>query len=680
MSDSMFYYETPFYSLSVGGAQALRYQPAGADEAIPAAWPVFEIDGKILSAAPEDFRLTGRTFLNDSVELLTLCGRFGDGLTLTMELRVCRHTPFVRFRYLLSADGGARLTKKNGERLTYLAYPGARDAARTEVRLSEYDALAHAYRLREIPAFGHENELMGPILTEQRGKFCMLTAYEHGSMYPDLYVCFAREAADLVIRAVKGNYWDGQPLREQPFEGVWLQLGAVRGDENALAKAYRAFQLSCCSLNAESRKPYIFYNTWAFQERNKFYNKQEYLTSMNEKRIEQEIEIAHRMGVDVFVIDTGWFGGTGDWIADPARFPSGMKRIHDLLAARGMKLGLWFAPTTASVSSEMLRRNTDRIRRQGDALPQPHPVWDTENSYDMCPVSAYWEDFADRLIALARETGVRYFKWDAVEMSGCDRPGHFHGGEGTTARDRAENYSFRLGLYLSKVADRLCAAVPDAIVDMDITEGGRYVGLGFLSSGKYFAMNNGPYYPNYDIQVPADQWINIFVNPGPARAWVCRKALGFDKWIPSVLMMTHYLPDDPAGSQLINLASLVLGQNGVWGDLPEVSDEGVKLFADVLGVYKRVRDDATRADPVVYGAPGDLFEVHEKICAGTGRGLISLFANAEGAYRYKVSSPAKGDPVIFGDAAAEQREDGLWITLNARAATAAILFFTESNK
>lgn len=213
-------------------------------------------------------------------------------------------------------------------------------------------------------------------------------------------------------------------------------------------------------------------------------------------------------------------------------------------------------------------------------------------------------------------------------------------------------------------------------MDFDVTEGGRSVGLGFLSAGKYFAVNNGPYYPNYDIRVPADQWINIFVNPGPARTWICRKTLCFDKWIPSVLFMTHYLPDDPAGSQLINLASLVLGQNGVWGDLLSVSEAGVRLFGDVLSVYKRVLDDVTAADPVAYGEPGDLFEVREKISDETGRGLISLFANAGGTYRYKVLSDAKGDPIVFGDAVLQKKDGALWVTLPASAPTASILFFT----
>ena len=55
---------------------------------------------------------------------------------------------------------------------------------------------------------------------------------------------------------------------------------------------------------------------------------------MKQERIEKEIEIAHRMGVDVFVIDTGWYQKTGDWETNRAFFPDGMEHIRDLLEAR----------------------------------------------------------------------------------------------------------------------------------------------------------------------------------------------------------------------------------------------------------------------------------------------------------------------------------------------------------
>jgi alpha-galactosidase len=41
--------------------------------------------------------------------------------------------------------------------------------------------------------------------------------------------------------------------------------------------------------------------------------------------------------------------------------------------------------------------------------------------------------------------------------------------------------------------EEVCKACPQAIFDFDITEGERFVGLGFLSAGKFFHMNNGPY-------------------------------------------------------------------------------------------------------------------------------------------------------------------------------------------
>ena len=667
-------YQCPRYELKAGGESALCYRAEGTGEWIAFSWPEFEIDGERTSA-PGNVRETGRRRLNEDIEEITLEGTLDSGLTLKMTLRVCPATPFIRFRYAVSSAGCGRLTKRRGEHLVYLTYPGGTGGRRTEVRFSTYDSLLHGYCLKEIPAFEHENELIGPILAEEREGVTLLTAYEHGSMDPDRYVVFARTEDGIAIRALRGNYWDRQPVGGAPYETIWLEAGAVPGGLDDLARAYREFQLMYCTLNRESRKPYIFYNTWAFQERNKFYNRRNYLTSMNRERMEREIEIAHRMGVDVFVIDTGWYRKTGDWETDLTRFPEGMRHIHDLLAARGMKLGLWFGPTSAAKSSRILARHPGCVAGWRNETSRPYPVWETEESYSMCLVSEYWQDFADRLIELAKTVGVRYFKWDAVDMFGCDRPGHFHGDEDTPAGESHDCFRFQVGIYMQKIVDRLCEEVPDAIVDMDITEGRRYFGLGFLASGKFFSMNNGPYYPNYDIQMPDDTWSNIFVNPGPARTWVCRQNLMYDRWIPSVLLMAHYLPDDPESSQNLNLASLMLGQNGVWGDLPGVSEEGVARFGRILGLYKRLRDDITRAYPVVYGRPGETFEVHEKINGENGRGMVAVFGNQPGEYAYRLASAPKGDPAVIGPASLRRENGETWIDARFDQAGAAIIFF-----
>ncbi|MBR0463131.1 MAG: alpha-galactosidase [Clostridia bacterium] len=655
--DNMFEYVLPEGTVSLG-------------------WPSFLLDvGR--TGAPEDWKLESETALSDRIREYVFSGYLMAGVTLRLILRTAADSPVIRFHYVLSSEVERCLVSTDGRDLIYFGYQMEEGARQTEIRLSNYDSIVHGYCLNELPAFDYEDEVMGPILAEERGPISCLTAYEHGSMYPDKFIAFARQREYLLLCSVRCNYPNGRSLKDRPYESVWLQFGAVAGDIDALAKAYRAFQLRDATMNLESRKPYIFYNTWAFQERNRFWNHKTYLSSMNQERIEQEIEIAHRIGVDVFVIDTGWYVKTGDWEVNGERFPKGIRHIADMLRERGMKLGLWFNPTVAAASSRILRDNKSAMATRKGKPVGPFPVWETEESYMMCIVSDYWEKFADRLIELADEYDVRYFKWDAVDMYGCEDPGHNHGGVDYDADELRGCYAFEVGRSMSRIVDKLCKAHPDAIVDVDITEGNRYFGLGFLSSGKFFSLNNGPYYPNYDINVPDDVWINIFVWPGPARTWIMRRNLSYDKWFPSVLMMAHYLPDDPASSQMLNLGSLILGQNGIWGDLLSLSEEGVGLFAQVLGVYKRLRDDITAAYPRVTGQPGQAFEAHEKLNEENGRGVVVLFANQRGHYEYRLHGAPAAKQTLFGEARIVRSGDQTKITADFAKPGAIIAFFED---
>ncbi|MBD0351980.1 MAG: hypothetical protein ICV65_12575 [Flavisolibacter sp.] len=192
---------------------------------------------------------------------------------------------------------------------------------------------------------------------------------------------------------------------------------------------------------------------------------------------------------------------------------------------------------------------------------------------------------------------------------------------------------------MAKIIDKVCAEAPQSIFDFDITEDGRCVGLQFLSAGKYFIINNGPYYHNFDL---APMWksvlpsgnVNIFVEPGPARGWFVRSVLDYDKWIPSVLFLTHYQPDEPRNSQIINIGSLILGQNGIWGELLKTTEKGVALFDTVISKYKTIREDITAAQLVQSGEPGGSPEIYEKINPATGKGCVVIFANARGHYTY----------------------------------------------
>ncbi len=629
----------------VEGSAANLWSLSSRSGSFPFGPPSFAIDGKTVTAgltAPK--REGSPQQLTNGVTEHRFSGQFASDPALSLELqfRIAPDNPVVRFRYVLHANREARFTG-DGAQLSYFGISLAGMSSCRQVQLSAFNDMLHSYMVAELEiperSFADGLGVVGPILAgADAGGRTLLVAYEHGAQAPDTFLEYRLASTRRIsLRAKKANYVPGQKV--DGYATVWMQAAAGNEGIDGMAAQYRRFVLEYMSLRRESRRPYIFYNTWNFQERNKWWNGKAYLDSMNRERMLDEIDVAHRMGIEVFVLDTGWYEKTGDWQVSRARFPDGLAEVKARLRQYGMKLGLWFDPTAAAKSSGKLQRHRQCVRTVNGVEGNPRPIWETEESYPMCLVSPYSDGFADTLIRVAQETGARYFKWDAIGQYGCDSPYHWHGDVSNTREERWNSYAFLLPLQMARIVEKVSAAVPDVIVDFDITEGGRAVGLSFLSAGKYFLINNGPYKFNYDLPMDRERenW-NLFFYPGPARTWICRSPLTYDKWIPSVLFLTHYFPDDPETSQLVNVASLILGQNGIWGDLPRVSPEGVERIGGILSRYKQVRDDVTASSSLVTGAVGGSPEVHEKIAARTGRGVIALFATARGRYTYVTSA------------------------------------------
>ena len=624
-----------------GALWSIAPNSAAPDQAF--APPVFPLDGGPVTALPAALEPVGDPVpLGPDVIEYRFRGALREDPTLALEVRfrLSELSPIVRFQYALFATRPHAFSRAGGEdEIRYLATSFEGLPRAREVRLSEFVELVHSYTLSERPVDPDDFEarlgVMGPILVASDGRRTRLLAYEHGSQAPDAFLRFDLGPGRAVaLRGVKGNYCRGQVVdAAHPYETVWMEAGLVAGDEDTAAEAYRRFvrtELSAPEVHA----PRVHYNTWNFQERNKWWNGKTYLDSMNAGRMLAEIEVAARMGIETFVLDTGWYEKTGDWAVSRARFPDGLAPLEKALDAHGMKLGLWFDPNAAAVSSRAYLENQANVLSAGGKT-QRGPVWETEDSYRMCLVSPWGERFLRELVRLAKETGVTYFKWDAVGQYGCDAPGHGHGTEANTREERRDAYAFRIPLRLAEIARRLGEEVPGAVVDFDVTEGGRSVGLAFLTAGRYFLVNNGPYYQNYDVPIDPqkDNW-NLFFQKGPARTWITRSTYGYDKWIPSTLFLAHSFPDDPEDSQLVNVASLILGHDGLWGDLLSVSPEGVARIARILGLWRQVRDGMAAASPVRVGPVSGSGEVHEKIDHGTGRGAIILFSTAAGRQRY----------------------------------------------
>lgn len=595
-------------------------------------------------------------------------------LLLAVTVRSYSGSPFIRFRYTLTSEGAntARLTKDGSkDSLRYFSVTQSRSAkaiaysaddalshspqhkletnslrnndlrSLQQIQLSHFDPVAHSYLpMQETYAASELYEGMrfvGPIaLLEFEDR--LLIAYEHGADHPNGFLDFtirtqARSGQiEAEVGAVKGNYYDAQEIgAASPFTSVWFELGIADLSEEAFLHRYRQFFLEEAAENGESRKPYIYYNTWNHQERKKYFDGLPYLTDMNQERMLAEIEVAHRIGIDVFVIDTGWYQKTGDWEVNLERFPEGLRDIKALLDKYGMKLGLWFNPTVAAQTSKIYREHPEYVMSREGKPNFWGQIWETEESWGMCLASGYADHFIETMVRLNQELGVVYFKWDAIGQYGCDSSDHDHGTKSNTLIERADCYAYESGRQMIRIVEEVGKRCPEVVVDFDVTEGGRFVGLGFLSVGKYFLCNNGPYFHDFDIPGTtkiAPDTINAFFYPGAARSRVCRQGAKYDAVLPSILFLTHYLPDGPAISQANALAALVLGGNGIWGDLLSLSAEEVARLAEPIRHYKRVAQAVTNASPLVRGFAGSSPEVHEKLDAGTATGLVAFFTVA----------------------------------------------------
>lgn len=77
---------------------------------------------------------------------------------------------------------------------------------------------------------------------------------------------------------------------------------------------------------------------------------------------------AKECGVELFVLDDGWFGnrcsdraGLGDWKANPDRLPSGIAGLAGRIEELGMKFGQWFEPEMVNKDSDLYREHPDWI-------------------------------------------------------------------------------------------------------------------------------------------------------------------------------------------------------------------------------------------------------------------------------------------------------------------------------
>ena len=190
----------------------------------------------------------------------------------------------------------------------------------------------------------------------------------------------------------------------------------------------------------------------------------------DENRLLAIAEKAAAMGVELFVLDDGWFGrrnsdncSLGDWVENREKLPSGLSALSEKIHALGLRFGLWFEPEMVSPDSDLYRAHPDwclHVEGRPRTQARQQLILDLSRpevqDYILAAVSA-----------VLRAVRIDYVKWDMnrnmTEAFSAALP---------PERKKETQHRYMLGLY--RVLEKLTSAFPDILFESCSGGGGRF--------------------------------------------------------------------------------------------------------------------------------------------------------------------------------------------------------------
>lgn len=190
----------------------------------------------------------------------------------------------------------------------------------------------------------------------------------------------------------------------------------------------------------------------------------------NEERLENIAKEASKLGVDMFVMDDGWFGkrdsdtsGLGDWFVNEGKLKGGLNTLVEKVKSFGMKFGIWFEPEMVSEDSELYRTHPEWAIQ----IPKRKP---TRSRYQLV-LDMTRQDVRDYLFKVISDVlssaDISYVKWD-MNRSICD----WYSAELPAENMGEMQHRYVLGLY--ELLDRLTSEFPHILFEGCSGGGGRF--------------------------------------------------------------------------------------------------------------------------------------------------------------------------------------------------------------
>lgn len=179
---------------------------------------------------------------------------------------------------------------------------------------------------------------------------------------------------------------------------------------------------------------------------------------------------ASRLGIEMLVMDDGWFGcrnddntSLGDWQVNESKINGGLKHLVEEVNKLGMKFGIWFEPEMISPDSNLYREHLD----WAIAIPGRTASL-SRNQYVLDLTRKEVRDYVfDMVAAVLHSANIEYVKWD-MNRQICDI-----GSYGLEADRQGELYH-RQALAVYELQDRLTKEFPHLLLENCSGGGARF--------------------------------------------------------------------------------------------------------------------------------------------------------------------------------------------------------------
>ncbi|MGP3778046.1 alpha-galactosidase [Halanaerobium saccharolyticum] len=190
----------------------------------------------------------------------------------------------------------------------------------------------------------------------------------------------------------------------------------------------------------------------------------------NEDKIVEIAASAAELGVELFVLDDGWFGrrnddtsSLGDWYVNKNKLPNGVSGLAEKINDLGLAFGIWVEPEMVSPDSDLYREHSDWVIEVPD---RPNSEGRNQLILDFSrrEVQDYIIDVLSELFAGAN---ISYVKWDMnrnMTEIGSNKL--------AAARQEETAHRYILGLY--RVLEKLTSKFPDILFESCASGGGRF--------------------------------------------------------------------------------------------------------------------------------------------------------------------------------------------------------------